>query len=177
MSFKKILFTEEDIQKRVKELGQQITRDYHDKDLMVIGILKGSVIYLADLLRNIDTPVLLDFMSVSSYQEKSYSNGEVRVLKDLDYSVEGKDVLIVEDIIDSGYTLKYLLDSIKLRGASSVNITAFLDKKECRKVDVDVKYVGYTVENEFIVGYGLDYNESYRNLPYLAALKEEMIIS
>ena len=171
---KKILLTEEDIKKRVKELGVEITHDYMDKDLMVVGILKGSFIFTADLVREINLPLLVDFMSLSSYGMNSRSTGEVRILKDLDFSVEGRDVLVVEDIIDSGFTLNYLMDTLARRGASSVKIAAFLDKFEARKADVKVSYRGYEVPNDFIVGYGLDYAEGYRNLPYIASLKEEI---
>lgn len=171
---KEMLFNEEEIKEKVKELGTIITKDYMDKDLMVIGILKGSFIFMADLVREINLPLLVDFMSLSSYGVSSKSTGEVRILKDLDFSVEGRDVLVVEDIVDSGYTLKYIEDNLSRRGANSVKFAAFLDKKEARKTDINVDYVGYVVPNDFIVGYGLDYAESYRNLPYIASLKEEI---
>lgn len=171
---KKILFTEEEIQNRVRELGIEITHDYMDKDLFVVGILKGSFIFMADLVRAISLPLLIDFMCVSSYGRSSTSSGEVRILKDLDFSVEGRDILVVEDIIDSGNTLKYIEEMFKKRGANSVRFAAFLDKYEARTVDIKVDYCGYEVPNDFIVGYGLDYAESYRNLPYIASLKEEV---
>ncbi|MDO5716946.1 MAG: hypoxanthine phosphoribosyltransferase [Tissierellia bacterium] len=173
-AIKEVLYSEEDIKKRVAEMGIRITKDYMDRDLMVIGILKGSVIFLSDLIRVINLPILMDFMSVSSYGTHSATTGEVRILKDLDFSVEGRDVLIVEDIVDTGTTLNYLMDSLSRRGANSVEIAAFLDKKEARTCDVKIRYVGYEVPNDFIVGYGLDYSESYRNLPYVASLKEEI---
>lgn len=171
---KKVLIDEESIRKRVKELGEEIAKDYRGKDLMVIGILKGAVIFMSELVQNIDFPVKMDFMAVSSYGKASVSTGEVRINKDLDYSVENKDLLIVEDIIDSGYTLSYLIDNLKKRGANSVKICTFLDKPERRKVDIKVDYMGFEVPDDFIVGYGLDYAEMYRNLPYVAALKEEV---
>lgn len=173
-AIKEMLFTEEEIKAKVKEMGATITHDYMDKDLMVIGILKGSFIFMADLVREITVPLLVDFMSLSSYGMSSKSTGEVRILKDLDFSVEGRDVLVVEDIVDSGYTLKYIKDNLSRRGANSVKFASFLDKKEARKTDVEIEYVGYVVPNEFIVGYGLDYAEGYRNLPYIASLKEEI---
>ena len=173
-AIKEMLFTEEEISKKVKEMGSEITHDFMDKDLMVIGIFKGSFIFMADLVRQINLPVLVDFMSLSSYGASSKSTGEVRILKDLDFSVEGRDVLVVEDIVDTGYTLKYLQDNLSRRGANSVKFATFLDKKEARKTDVQLDYVGFIAPNDFIVGYGLDYAESYRNLPYIASLKEEI---
>ena len=173
-AIKEMLFTEEEISKKVKEMGSEITHDFMDKDLMVIGNLKGSFIFMADLVRQINLPVLVDFMSLSSYGTSSQSTGEVRILKDLDFSVEGRDVLVVEDIVDTGYTLKYLQDNLSRRGANSVKFATFLDKKEARKTDVQLDYVGFVAPNDFIVGYGLDYAEGYRNLPYIASLKEEI---
>lgn len=171
---KKILVTEEAITSKVKELGKKISEDYKDKDLILVGILKGAVIFLSDLARSIDIPVALDFMAVSSYGKSSTSTGEVRIVKDLDFSVENKDILIIEDIIDTGYTLAYLTDNLKKRGASSVKVCSLLDKPERRKVDVKVDYLGFAIPDEFVVGYGLDYAEFGRNLPYVAALKEEV---
>lgn len=171
---KEVLVSEADIKNRVKELGEIITNDYKDKDLIVIGILKGAVIFMSDLCRQIKLPIQMDFMAVSSYGKSSFSTGEVRIIKDLDYSVENKDILIVEDIIDTGYTLSYLTDNIKKRGANSVKIVTLLDKPERRKADVPVDYLGFAIPDEFVVGYGLDYSEQYRNLPYVAALKEEV---
>lgn len=170
---KEVLVSEEDIQRRVKELGEEITQDYKDKDLVVIGILKGAVIFMSELVQHIKLPIVLDFMAVSSYGKSSISTGEVRIVKDLDYSVENKDILIVEDIIDTGYTLNYLTDNLRKRGASSVKICTLLDKPERRKVDVPVHYLGFAIPDEFVVGYGLDFAEQYRNLPYVGALKEE----
>lgn len=171
---KNILVTEEEIEARVKELGKQITEDYKDKDLILVGILKGAVIFMSDLARNIKMPIGMDFMAVSSYGRSSVSTGEVRIIKDLDFSVENKDVLIVEDIIDTGYTLAYLTDNLKKRGAASVKVCTLLDKPERRKVDVPVDYLGFAIPDEFVVGYGLDYSEIGRNLPFVAALKEEV---
>lgn len=171
---KEILLSEEEIQKRVKELGQEISFDYQNKNLMVVGILKGAVIFMADLVKNIKLPITMDFMAVSSYGSSTISTGEVRIIKDLDFSVEGKDILIVEDIIDTGLTLNYLTDNLRKRGASSVKICTLLDKAERRTVGVPVDYLGFEIPDEFVVGYGLDYAEQYRNLPYVGALKEEV---
>lgn len=171
---KKILLTEEEIKTRIKELGEEITRDYKDKNLLVVGILKGAIIFMAELCKNIDLPIMIDFMAVSSYGTSSQSTGEVRIIKDLDFSVEGKDVQIVEDIIDTGLTLSYLSDNLKKRGANSVKIATLLDKPDRRNVEVEIDYLGFSIPDEFVVGYGLDYAENYRNLPFVAALKEEV---
>lgn len=171
---KEVLVTEKDIAAKVEELGKKISEDYKDKDLILVGILKGAVIFMSDLARKIEIPVALDFMAVSSYGKSSTSTGEVRIIKDLDFSVENKDILIVEDIIDTGYTLAYLTDNLKKRGARSVKVCTLLDKPERRKVDVKVDYLGFAIPDEFVVGYGLDYSEIGRNLPYVAALKEEV---
>ncbi|MBU5439302.1 hypoxanthine phosphoribosyltransferase [Tissierella sp. MSJ-40] len=171
---KEILVSEEDIEKKVRELGKQITKDYKDKNLMLVGILKGAVIFMAELAKSIEMPVLMDFMAVSSYGKSSTSTGVVKIIKDLDFSVEDKDILIVEDIIDTGLTLAYLTDNLKKRGARSVKICTLLDKPERRKVEVPVDYRGFSIPDDFVVGYGLDYAEQYRNLPYVAALKEEV---
>lgn len=171
---KNILVSKEEIDKKVKELGKQITEDYKDKDLILVCILKGAVIFMSDLARNIEMPIGMDFMAVSSYGRTSTSTGEVRIIKDLDFSVEDKDILIIEDIIDTGYTLNYLMDNLKKRGASSVKVCTLLDKPDRRKVDVPVDYLGFVIPDEFVVGYGLDYDEIGRNLPYVAALNEEV---
>lgn len=171
---KEVLITEEQIRKRVKELGEQITKDYEDKEILVIGILKGSVIFMSELVQKIGKPIKMDFMDVSSYGKSSVSTGDVKIIKDLDYSIEDKHILIVEDIIDTGYTLSYLIKNLEKRGAKSVKICTFLDKIDRREVDIPVDYIGYEIPDEFIVGYGLDYAEMYRNLPYVAALKEEV---
>lgn len=171
---KEVLVSEEDINAKVKELGNIITEEYKDKDLIVVGILKGAVVFMSDLCRQIKLPILMDFMAVSSYGKSSVSTGEVRIVKDLDYSVENKDILIVEDIIDTGYTLSYLTDNLRKRGANSVKIITLLDKPDRRKANVHVDYLGFEIPDEFVVGYGLDYAEQYRNLPYVAALREEV---
>lgn len=171
---KEILVSEEDIAKKVKELGEIITNDYKDKDLLVIGILKGAVIFMSELVKGIKLPITMDFMAVSSYGKSTISTGEVRIIKDLDFSVEGKEILIVEDIIDTGLTLNYLTDILKKRGANSVKICTLLDKPERRSIEVKVDYLGFEIPDEFVVGYGLDYAEQYRNLPFIGALKEEV---
>ncbi|TFZ39641.1 hypoxanthine phosphoribosyltransferase [Soehngenia longivitae] len=170
---KEILVTEDQIKKRVKELGEQITKDYQGKEPVVVGILKGAVVFLSDLIRELKIPIHIDFMAVSSYGKSSMSTGEVRIIKDLDFSVEGKDIIIVEDIIDTGLTLGYLKELLNKRGAKSVKICTLLDKPERRKVDIDVDYKGFIIPDEFIIGYGLDFNEKYRNYSFVAALKEE----
>lgn len=170
---KEVIVSEEDIAKRIKELGQVITKDYKDKDLVVIGILKGAVIFMSELVKNIKLPIVMDFMAVSSYGKSTISTGEVRIIKDLDFSVEGKELLIVEDIIDTGLTLNYLTDILKKRGANSVKICTLLDKPERRSVEVKVDYLGFEIPDEFVIGYGLDYAEQYRNLPYVGVLNEE----
>lgn len=171
---KEILFSEEDLSKKVKELGAQISKDYEGKDLLVVGVLKGSVLFASDLIKNITIPCEIDFMAVSSYGNSTETSGVVRILKDLDHSIEGKHVLIVEDIVDSGITLNYLLKYLKARKAESIQIVSLLNKPERRTVELNVKYIGFEVPNEFIVGYGIDYAEKYRNLPYIAVLKEEV---
>ncbi|MDQ0151289.1 hypoxanthine phosphoribosyltransferase [Eubacterium multiforme] len=171
---KEVLFNEEDLAKKVKELGTKISKDYEGKDLLVVGVLKGSVLFASDLIKNITIPCEIDFMAVSSYGNSTETSGVVRILKDLDHSIEGKHVLIVEDIVDSGVTLNYLLKYLKARKAESIEIVSLLNKPERRTVDLNVKYIGFEVPNEFIVGYGIDYAEKYRNLPYIAVLKEEV---
>ncbi|KJS20816.1 MAG: hypoxanthine phosphoribosyltransferase [Clostridiaceae bacterium BRH_c20a] len=166
----KILITEEEIKVKVKELGEMITRDYQEKDLLVICILKGAMVFMADLVREIKVPLDIDTMVVTSYGSSTKSSGVVRILKDLDESVEDRDLLIVEDIVDTGLTLKYLMDNIFSRGPRSVKICSFLDKPERRKVAITPDYKGYSIPDEFVVGYGLDYAEKYRNLPYVAVL-------
>lgn len=169
-----ILISEEELNEKVKELAAQITADYKGKDLLLLCILKGGVMFLADLARNIKMPVSLDFMAVSSYGTSSESSGVVKIVKDLNESIEGKHIIIVEDIIDSGLTLNYLVNYLKARGPKSVEICTILDKPERREVEVPVKYKGFDVPNAFLVGYGLDYSEKYRNLPFVGILKEEI---
>ncbi|AIY85158.1 MAG: hypoxanthine phosphoribosyltransferase [Clostridium baratii] len=171
---KKVLFDEEQLSNKVRELGEQISKDYEGKDLLVVGVLKGSVVFAADLIKNINIPCEIDFMAVSSYGNSTESSGVVRILKDLDHSIEGKHVLLVEDIVDSGITLTYLLKYLKARKAESIEIVSLLNKPERRTADLEVKYIGFEVPNEFIVGYGIDYAEKYRNLPFIGVLKEEI---
>ncbi|MBE8863420.1 hypoxanthine phosphoribosyltransferase, partial [Enterococcus faecium] len=154
-----------------EELGKELTETYKDSNPLVVGVLKGAVPFMADIIRSIDAYLELDFMDVSSYGNATVSSGEVKIVKDLDTNVEGRDLLIVEDIIDSGRTLAYLVDLFKYRKANSVKIVTLLDKPEGRVVDIEADYVGFNVPNEFVVGYGLDYAEAYRNLPYIGVLK------
>ncbi|OFI06563.1 hypoxanthine-guanine phosphoribosyltransferase [Clostridium acetireducens DSM 10703] len=171
---KEILLTEEQIRNKVKEIGAKVSEDYAGKDLILLGILKGSVPFMADLLKEIVIPCSMDFMDVSSYGNSTKSSGVVRILKDLDLEVEGKDILIVEDIIDSGITLEYLLKYLEGKKPKSIEIACMLTKPERRKVEIDVKYIGFKVKDYFLVGYGLDYAEKYRNLPFVGILKEEI---
>lgn len=170
----KCLISKDEIARKVAELGERISRDYEGKNLVVVGILKGGILFLSDLIRAISIPLYLDFMAVSSYGSSTESSGVVRILKDLDKSIENKHVLIVEDIIDSGLTLKYLLENLEARKPSSVRVCTLLDKPARRKIEVDIHYNGFTIPDEFAVGYGLDYNEKYRNLPGVYVLKEEV---
>lgn len=167
----KILITKEQIIDRTAELGKQLAADYEGKTPLVVGVLKGAVPFMADIVRAMDCYLEIDFMDVSSYGNATVSSGEVKIVKDLDTNVEGRDLLIVEDIIDSGRTLAYLVDLFKYRKASSVKIVTLLDKPEGRVVDIEADYVGFDVPNEFVVGYGLDYTQHYRNLPYVGVLK------
>ncbi len=171
---KHILLSEEEISKKVAEIGAQITENYQGKDLILVGVLKGANVFMSDLMRKIDMPIEIDFISVSSYGNSTESSGVVRILKDLDTEIEGKDVIIVEDIIDSGLTLNYLVGNFKSRKPTSVRICTLLDKPERRKVDIPIDYRGFEIPDEFIVGYGIDYAEGYRNLPYIASLKEDV---
>ncbi|WP_461613860.1 hypoxanthine phosphoribosyltransferase [Clostridium sp. Marseille-QA1073] len=171
---KDVLLTEEQIKEKIKELATRITEDYKGKDLLVLGILKGSVIFMSDLLKEIKIPCMMDFMAVSSYGNSSESSGIVKILKDLDFEVKGKHVLIVEDIIDSGITLKYLIKYLGARNPESLEIACLLNKPDRRKEEMEVKYLGFDVPDYFLVGYGLDYAEKYRNLPYVAILKESV---
>lgn len=167
----RVLISKEEIVARCEALGQELTTAYQDKNPLVVGVLKGSIHFMADIVREMDCYLELDFMDVSSYGNATVSSGEVKILKDLDTNVEGRDLLIVEDIIDSGRTLAYLVDLFKYRKANSVKIVTLLDKPEGRVVDIEADYVGFDVPNEFVVGYGLDYAEQYRNLPYVGVLK------
>ncbi|MDX8363152.1 hypoxanthine phosphoribosyltransferase [Cytobacillus sp. Hm23] len=170
----KVLVTEKEIQEKVKELGEVLTKDYQEKFPLAIGVLKGAMPFMADLLKRVDTYLEMDFMDVSSYGTSRVSSGEVKILKDLDTSVEGRDILIIEDIIDSGLTLSYLVELFRYRKAKSIKIVTLLDKPSGRKSDVEADYVGFIVPDEFVVGYGLDYLEKYRNLPYIGVLKPEV---
>ena len=167
----KVLNSEEEIQTRIKELGKEISNDYAGKEIIVISILKGSIMFMADLLRSIDTHVQIDFMVVSSYGAGVVSTGAVKMLKDVFLSIEGKDVLIVEDILDTGRTLHYIKGYLGGRKPSSIKICTLLDKPERREADITADYTGFVVPDEFVVGYGLDYDERYRNLPYIGVLK------
>jgi len=171
---KEILISEEVLRDKVIELGKKITEDYKGKNLLLVCVLKGAVIFVSDLMKRIDLPLEIDFMAISSYGSDTKSSGVVRILKDLNSGIEGRDILIVEDIIDSGLTLSYLVENLKVRGPKSVEICTILDKPSRRKADISIKYTGFQVPDEFVVGYGLDYAERYRNLPYIAVLKEEI---
>ena len=170
----KILITEEELAKRIRELGNRISEDYKDKKILALGILKGSVVFLADLIRNINSEVSIDFMTVSSYGDSTDTSGELKIKKDLDTDISGKDVLIVEDIIDSGITLSKLKEELLKRNPSSLKICTLLNKPERRTAQVDVDYIGFDIPNEFIIGYGLDYAEKYRDLPFVGVLKREI---
>lgn len=170
----KILITEAELAKRTKELGKKISEDYAGKKILALGILKGSVVFLSDLIRNIEPEVSIDFMTVSSYGNSSQSSGELKIKKDLDTDISGKDVLIVEDIIDSGVTLSKLKEVLLKRNPASLKICTLLNKPERRTVSVDVDYIGFDIPNEFIIGYGLDYAEKYRDLPFIGVLKREI---
>lgn len=172
----KVLISEEEIASVVEKIANQINHDYKDKKepIVLLGILKGSVIFLSDLARRIELPLTFDFMAVSSYGAGTESSGDVRILKDLDETIEGKHVIIVEDIIDSGYTLSYLIENLKSRGAKSIRTAVLLDKKERRVVDFEADYVGYEIPDEFVVGYGIDYAQKYRNLPFVGIVKRDV---
>lgn len=170
----RVLFSQEQLAEKTKELGKQLTKDYQDKNPLVVGILKGAMPFLSDLVKEMDIYLEMDYMDVSSYGNGTVSSGEVKIVKDLNTNVEGRDLLLVEDIIDSGRTLSYLADMFKYRKARSVKIVTLLDKPEGRVVDITADYVGFLVPNEFVVGYGLDYAERYRNLPYIGILKPEI---
>jgi hypoxanthine phosphoribosyltransferase len=168
-----VLISAEDIQAKLAELGAQITRDYAGRSLLLVGVLKGAFVVMADLARHIALPLEFDFMAVSSYGAATKTSGVVRILKDLDHDLEGLDVLLVEDIVDSGLTLKYLLKNLAARHPASLEVAALLRKVGIQQVELDLKYVGFDIPNEFVVGYGLDFAERYRNLPYVGTLKPE----
>lgn len=170
----KILISQEELEAKVKELGERISSDYAGKELLIVGILKGAVIFCADLVRHISIPVTMEFMAVSSYGDATQSSGAVMILKDLEINIADKHVLIVEDIVDTGLTLNYLLENLKARHPLSVKVCTLLDKPERRKVDIPVDYKGFVIPDAFVVGYGLDYGEKYRHLPYVCVLKPEI---
>src|SRR3954462_3691347 len=167
-----ILVQPDELRTRVRELGEQVSHDYEGLDLLLIGVLKGAVFFLSDLMRHIEIPVEVDFMAVASYGSATDSSGVVRILKDLDAPIEGRDVLIVEDIIDSGLTLQYLMRNLGARNPASLEVCALLTKPSRRKVELPIRFVGFEIPNKFAIGYGLDFAERYRNLPYVAALVE-----
>jgi hypoxanthine phosphoribosyltransferase len=167
-----ILVGEEDLDRRIRELGAEITRDYAGRDPLLLGILKGAVLFLSDLVRRIEIPAEVDFMAVASYGSATKSSGVVQILKDLEAPIEGRDVLIVEDIVDTGLTLRYLHDTLQRRNPRSLEVCALLAKPEAQVVEVPVKYVGFEIPNEFVVGYGLDYQQRYRGLPYVGVLNQ-----
>ena len=168
---KEVYFTEEQLRDKVRELGARITEDYRGKNPLIVSVLKGSYLFMADLTRAIDTPCNVDFMVVSSYGNGTKTSGEVQIIKDIAQPIDGRDLLIVEDILDSGVTLHYLMQILAARGANSIRLCTLLSKPERRKIDVNVDYLGFEIPDEFVVGYGLDYAEKYRNLPYIGILK------
>jgi hypoxanthine phosphoribosyltransferase len=172
-SIGEVLVSNEELTRRVAELGAEISRDYEGRDLVMVGVLKGAVLFIADLMRYMTVPCEIDFMAVSSYGSETDSSGVVRILKDLDAPIEGRDVLIVEDIIDSGLTLHYLLRNLRARNPGSLEVCALLTKPERRRVDLPTRYVGFEIPNRFAIGYGLDHAQKYRNLDYVAALNPE----
>jgi hypoxanthine phosphoribosyltransferase len=166
-----VLFSEAEIDSRIEELGSQIAREYAGKNPLLIGVLKGACFFLSDLLRAIDIPLSIEFMAISSYGSSTRTSGEVRILKDLDVPIENRHIIVVEDIVDTGLTLSYLLANLKSRGAASVKLVALLDKFERREREVEIDYLGFKIPDHFVVGYGLDFAERYRNLPFIAVLK------
>lgn len=171
---KEVLLTTEQIEAKAKELAGQLNADYADKKPILLGLLKGSIPFMGDLMKSMDIPTQIEFMDVSSYHGGVSSSGQVKILKDLDTSVENRHVIIVEDIVDTGFTLNKVIGLLKHRGAASVEVVSMLDKPEGREVKVEAKYVGFVIPKAFVVGYGLDYDEYYRNLPYVGILKEEV---
>ena len=170
----RVLLSEDEIREKVRELGGKITADYKNSNLLLVTVLKGAVVFLADLMRQIAVPAEIDFMVVSSYGSGVKSSGVVKIVKDLDVPLAGKDILIVEDILDSGLTLSYIKELLESRGPRSIRIATLLDKPSRRKVDLQADYIGFSVPDEFVIGYGLDYDEKYRNLPYIGILKPEV---
>jgi hypoxanthine phosphoribosyltransferase len=172
-----VLIDEDRLRTRVAELGEEVSTDYAGRDLLLIGVLKGAVFFMADLMRHLTVTCEVDFMAISSYGAATDSSGVVRILKDLDINIEGRDVLVVEDIIDSGLTLSYLMRNLEAREPASLEICALLTKPERREIDVPVRYVGFEIPNRFVIGYGLDFGERYRNLPYVGVLDPDLITS
>ena len=170
-----VLVDEDALRTRIAELGEEISTDYDGRDLLLIGVLKGAVFFMADLMRQLAVPCEVDFMAISSYGAATDSSGVVRILKDLDINIEGRDVLVVEDIIDSGLTLSYLVRNLEAREPATLEVCALLTKPERREMDVPVRYVGFEIPNRFVIGYGLDFAERYRNLPYVAVLADELM--
>jgi hypoxanthine phosphoribosyltransferase len=170
-----VLIDEEQLAGRIRELGREISSDYAGRELLLVGVLKGAVFFMADLMRSITVPCEIDFMAISSYGAATDSSGVVRILKDLDINIEGRHVLVVEDIIDSGLTLSYLVRNLESREPASLDVCALLTKPERREIEVAVRYVGFEIPNRFVIGYGLDFAERYRNLPYVGVLHEDML--
>jgi hypoxanthine phosphoribosyltransferase len=170
-----VLVDEVTLRNRVAELGDEISRDYQGRDLLLIGVLKGAVFFMADLMRHLTVPCEIDFMAISSYGASTDSSGVVRILKDLDINIEGREVLVVEDIIDSGLTLSYLMRNLEAREPASLEVCALMTKPERRQIDVPVRYIGFEIPNRFVIGYGLDFAERYRNLPYVGVLDPELV--
>ena len=168
----RVLISEDELQRRIVELAAEVSRDYEGKDVLLLGILKGAVFFVSDLMRQLEIPAEVDFMAIASYGSSTKSSGVVRILKDLDRPIDGRHVLIVEDIVDSGLTLRYLLGNLRGRNPLSLEVCALLSKRDARVVEVPVRYVGFEIPNEFVIGYGLDYQERYRSLPYVAILTE-----
>jgi len=172
---REVLIEPEALQQRVAELGEEISADYAGRDLLLVGVLKGAVFFMADLMRHLKVPCEIDFMAISSYGASTDSSGVVRILKDLDINIEGRDVLVVEDIIDSGLTLSYLMRNLEAREPATLEVCALLTKPERREIEVPVRYVGFEIPNRFVIGYGLDFAELYRNLPYVGVLDPALI--
>ena len=171
----KVLIDEDRLQERIRELGRELSQDYAGRELLLVGVLKGAVFFMADLMRSVSVPCEIDFMAISSYGAATDSSGVVRILKDLDINIAGRDVLVVEDIIDSGLTLSYLMRNLTARKPASLEICALLTKPDRREIDVPVRYVGFEIPNKFVIGYGLDFGERYRNLPYVGVLRPDLI--
>lgn len=166
-----VLLSAEKIRARIEEIGREITRDYVDREPLVVGVLKGAYVFISDLMRQIDLRIGIEFMAISSYGLEKRSSGEVKIIKDLDVAIEGRDIIVVEDIVDTGITLSYLLANLQQRGAGTVKLAAFLDKPSRRQRPVTIDYLGFSIPDEFVVGYGLDYAERYRNLPFVGILR------